>query len=1174
MAGINSVRIEPLNKDNFDTWKIQMQALLVKTEGWQYVSGQNVKPALVANNIVSAAAVKAWELNDEKAKSDIILSISPPELKQVKGHNTSKEVWDRLHAIYQSRGPARTATLLKNLMLRRMEEGEDVREHLRNFFDTVDKLAEMDIDINKDLLSVMLLYSLPKSFENFRCAIESRDELPTAEILRVKITEEYDARKGDSSERSASALMIKRSANKKKPSKSGDNKKTFKYRCHRCQKVGHKANECQSKVNQSEKESAKKADTVSLCAVVKSANVREKAANCRTDGVTANLGTENTNWCLDSGCTAHLCNDLSKFVDDIDETVRQQLNLANSASTHIVGKGTASIFTETEGQTKDVSVADTLYVPDLRMNLLSVGKITDRGYTVIFTNKKADIVDNRNGDVAITARRANGLYCVIGSSREGSTTAITSSAIASTEDYIVMWHRRMGHLNFRDLIKCDKNGSVRGMNLKDTTARPNCDVCTHGKMTRPPFSRRLERSTSPLQIVHTDLCGPMRTSSNAKALYFITFIDDYSRWCEIHFLKTKDEALEAFKKYKSYAKRKTGARILSLQSDNGGEYINKAFDAYMEQLGIKRRLTTPRTSEQNGVAERRNRTTVEMARCMLLGSRLSASFWAEAVNAANYVRNRCPSSTLNGKTPYELWIKRPPNVDYFREFGCDVYVLDKKPGIAKFEPRSKIGTFIGYSNENKGFRVWIPEEKKVVVTRDIKFAESRESPDRGEVSQDRSGDLFSYSEIDSKKSSTPISTGIDVNGNASRKEPEAVTWKFNSSDKSNEIVEDDIEDVTEYPIEDDFEDATECPIEDNFDDAAEYPIEEDIEDVAEADRAPENDDGSTESNRRGPGRPKLIRTGRRGRPAKQYHTANSASYQEDYVFQTEVSTKSALHGPDSDDWYRAMSEEVKSILNKETWSIVNRPRNRSIVGSRFFLRNKYAEDGKIERRKARIVAKGYSQRPGLDFHATFAPVARMGSIRMIIALAAQLDMEIHHIDVTTAYLNGVLQEEIYMELPPHLTSVLERLAQQEGDSITRTKAAHMLDQIQKGDTVCRLHKALYGLRQAGRCWHTNLDAVLKTYGAKNASSDPCIYYKGQGEDIILIATYVDDIVIAARDPKKIAKLKHFLNAKFELKDSKEIKRCLGIEFLRSKNEIRLKQSALIREILHRFDMID
>lgn len=311
--------------------------------------------------------------------------------------------------------------------------------------------------------------------------------------------------------------------------------------------------------------------------------------------------------------------------------------------------------------------------------------------------------------------------------------------------------------------------------------------------------------------------------------------------------------------------------------------------------------------------------------------------------------------------------------------------------------------------------------------------------------------------------------------------------------------------------------------------------------TSEAERTPENNDGTTESTRRGPGRPRLIRTGHRGRPAKQYHTVNFADYQEDYVLQTEISTKLALQGPDSDDWYHAMSDEVQSMLNKETWSIVKRPPNRSIVGSRFVLRNKFTENGEIERRKARIVAKGYSQRPGLDFHATFAPVARMGSIRMITALAAQLDMEIHHVDVTTAYLNGVLQEEIYMELPPHLINVLERLAQREGDSNTRTKAAYMLDQIQKGDIVCKLHKALYGLRQAGRCWHTNLDAVLKNYGATNSSSDPCVYYKGQGEDIILIGTYVDDIVIVARDPKKIEELKHSLSAKFELKDSGKIK---------------------------------
>lgn len=167
MASSN-VRIELLNKENFDTWKIQMEALLVKSDAWSFVSGETVK--LVAGDETSATRLKKWETADRKAKSDIILSISPTELKQVKGCETSREVWDKLASIYQSKGPARKATLLKQLTLQRMEDDKDVREHLRKFFDTVDKLSDMEVTINPDLLTVMLLYSLPPRFENFRCA--------------------------------------------------------------------------------------------------------------------------------------------------------------------------------------------------------------------------------------------------------------------------------------------------------------------------------------------------------------------------------------------------------------------------------------------------------------------------------------------------------------------------------------------------------------------------------------------------------------------------------------------------------------------------------------------------------------------------------------------------------------------------------------------------------------------------------------------------------------------------------------------------------------------------------------------------------------------------------------------------------------------------------------------
>lgn len=154
-----------------------MQAILIKNEAWEFVSGQKPKPETIDGNARLLEEVRKWKAEDKKAKADIILSIKPSELKQVKDCDTSRELWTKLQTIYQSIGPARKSTLIKQLTYHRMHDGEDVCEHMLSFFDTIDKLNEMDIQINPDLLSVMLLHSLPSSFTNFRCAIESRDQL-------------------------------------------------------------------------------------------------------------------------------------------------------------------------------------------------------------------------------------------------------------------------------------------------------------------------------------------------------------------------------------------------------------------------------------------------------------------------------------------------------------------------------------------------------------------------------------------------------------------------------------------------------------------------------------------------------------------------------------------------------------------------------------------------------------------------------------------------------------------------------------------------------------------------------------------------------------------------------------------------------------------------------------
>lgn len=183
-----------------------MQAVLTKCDLWEYTNGSNVQPTLKADNS-NAAAVSEWVKNDQKAKSEIILSISPTELRQVKNCVTSREMWCRLDQIYQSKGPARKATLLKNLILCKMDDAGDIHEHLNAFFTSVDKLAEMEINVNPDLLAILMLYSLPSTFDNFRCAIESRDDLPEPEALRIKIIEECNARRNNLNGKSSGAMI-------------------------------------------------------------------------------------------------------------------------------------------------------------------------------------------------------------------------------------------------------------------------------------------------------------------------------------------------------------------------------------------------------------------------------------------------------------------------------------------------------------------------------------------------------------------------------------------------------------------------------------------------------------------------------------------------------------------------------------------------------------------------------------------------------------------------------------------------------------------------------------------------------------------------------------------------------------------------------------------------------
>nr|GEY89548.1 copia-type polyprotein [Tanacetum cinerariifolium] len=291
------------------------------------------------------------------------------------------------------------------------------------------------------------------------------------------------------------------------------------------------------------------------------------------------------------------------------------------------------------------------------------------------------------------------------------------------EDHSWLWHMSYGHLNFGDLKLLSSKGMVKWLDHID---HPNqvCEGCLFGKHARSSFLKEsTSRAKEPLQLIHTDLYGPITPPSHGKNLYFMLFIDDYSRKTWVYFLKEKSQAFEAFKTFKAMVEKEKGLKIKSMGSDRGGEFLSKKFNKFCEDNRIQRFLTAPYSPQQNGVVERKNRTILNMVRSMLKTKKMPKEFWAEAVNCAVYLLNRCPSKSLDNKTPQEAWNGLKPTVSHLRVFGSIEYVHVPSQRRLKLDDRSEKHVFVGYEKQSKGYKLYNPVKKKVVVSRDVEFDE-------------------------------------------------------------------------------------------------------------------------------------------------------------------------------------------------------------------------------------------------------------------------------------------------------------------------------------------------------------------------------------------------------------------------------------------------------------------
>ncbi|KAJ9555154.1 hypothetical protein OSB04_009768 [Centaurea solstitialis] len=403
----------------------------------------------------------------------------------------------------------------------------------------------------------------------------------------------------------------------------------------------------------------------------------------------SNQGRRSSLWHVDSGCCRHMTGIMS-LLEDFKKFEGGHVAFGdNPTGGKISGKGKFGVF------------------------------FTDTECLILAPGFKID-----ESQVMLRTPRKDNIYCldIEDASSLSSLNCLLSKASVSESS---LWHRRMCHMNFKNMNLLVKNNLVRGLPSKEFSCDDHCVACLKGKQHKNSHkSKEVNTISSPLQLVHMDLFGPTNVMSIGKKSYCLVIVDDYSRFTWVYFLRTKDETSGLIKPFVTRVENKTNLRVKVIRSDNGTEFKNADLNSFCEEKGIERQYSAPRTPQQNGVAERRNRTLIEAARTMLADSKLPITFWAEAVNTACYVQNRVLIVKSKGKTPYELFERKKPYIGFLKPFGCPCTILDTKTHLGKFESKSDDGFLVGYSSQSKALRVFNSSTRIIEESDNVKCNEN------------------------------------------------------------------------------------------------------------------------------------------------------------------------------------------------------------------------------------------------------------------------------------------------------------------------------------------------------------------------------------------------------------------------------------------------------------------
>ena len=600
--------------------------------------------------------------------------------------------------------------LWRSFITCKMQEN-DLSSFLSGIDEVIANLSESGEKISDALKVVTVLNGLSSQFNNFVDIAVQRNPPYSFEELKIALLnqEEMFQRVGATTDDQVMFTTERKANTSRKPRK----KKTFGSKwCEYHKSRTHSAQECFDK----DKHKSQQVNNVLEPEV--NFNVQhtrvEHEFNFHVQEEKAEMVLEDRSDLIlvDSGCTSHIEKNKSMFVDLQSANTPICLADGHKATDAVKGVGaTRSSVKDVNGEDVKINLHQALFIPEFKENIISVSKTVKNGHSVVFS-PEGSFIHLKNGQKLNIIQRNNLFYIKRN---------LSSEKCAVIKDSLHHWHLKLGHCNVADLKKLPR--LVEGMTISDFSDF-ECETCIRGKMTNPVSKTPRERATNILDLVHTDVVGPITPMSKEKFRYSINFVDDSSGLVRVYLLKQKCDAHLALMKF--IADVAVYGKVKRIRCDNGTEYTSQNFRNVCLQNNIGMEFSSPRSPHQNGVAERNHRTIYEMARCLLQEANLPQNLWPYAVKTAAHIRNRCVNSRT-GVTPCESFRGRRPNMSTMQIFGAKCLAYDSEAG--KLDSKCKEGIFVGHDPESPAFLIYFPLSQSVRRERNVRFLHSVPVPE-------------------------------------------------------------------------------------------------------------------------------------------------------------------------------------------------------------------------------------------------------------------------------------------------------------------------------------------------------------------------------------------------------------------------------------------------------------